>query len=108
MQLGLIDAKLVDSINGLSTMRILAAMDQHELTEHRVLEFANLAAAIEELLRLVIRPRKPDTSLTSEKSSGRPASWRRARTPLALRAGELAGRVVGAHRVEHLGGRLSL
>lgn len=38
LQLGLIDAKLADSINGLSVMRMLAAMDQHELTEQRALE----------------------------------------------------------------------
>ena len=50
VQLGLIDAKLADSINGLSVMRILAAMDQDRLTEHQALEFATLAAAIETLL----------------------------------------------------------
>ena len=47
LQLGLIDAKLADSINGLSVMRMLAAMEQNRLTEHQALEFATLAAAIE-------------------------------------------------------------
>jgi hypothetical protein len=55
VQLGLIDAKLADSINGLSVMRILAAMDQGRLTEHQALEFATLATAIEHLLSIAIR-----------------------------------------------------
>jgi hypothetical protein len=60
VQLGLIDAKLADSINGLSVMRMLAAMDQGRLTEHQALEFATLAAAIETLLSLAIRaPKHP-------------------------------------------------
>ena len=55
LQLGLIDAKLADSINGLNVMRILAGMDQDRLTEHQALEFATLAAAIETLLSPAIR-----------------------------------------------------
>jgi N-acyl-L-homoserine lactone synthetase len=59
LQLGLIDARLADSINGLSTMRILAAMDQDRLTEQRAAEFTSLAAAIEYLLGLALRASKP-------------------------------------------------
>ena len=62
LQLGLIDAKLADSINGLSVMRMLAAVDQHELTGHQALEFATLAAAIEALLRPLIRSSKPSVT----------------------------------------------
>src|SRR5258706_6955879 len=57
LQLGLIDTKLADSINGLSTMRILAAMDQDRLTEARAAEFMSLATAIEYLLQIALRRR---------------------------------------------------
>jgi hypothetical protein len=57
LQLGLVDTKLADSINGLSTMRILAAMDQDRLTEERAAEFTSLATAIEYLLQIALRRR---------------------------------------------------
>lgn len=62
LQLGLIDANLADSINGLSVMQMLAARDQHELTEHRALEFATVAAAIEALLRTAIQSGEPSVT----------------------------------------------
>jgi len=52
LQLGLIDAQLADSINGLGVMRLLAAMDQDRLTVSRASEFASLAMAITYLIDL--------------------------------------------------------
>lgn len=57
LQLGLIDTKLADSINGLSVMRILAEMDHDRLTEARAAEFTTLAMAIEYLLQMALRRR---------------------------------------------------
>ncbi len=57
LQLGLIDTKLADSINGLSVMRMLAAMDQDRLTEERAADFTTLATAIEYLLQTALRRR---------------------------------------------------
>jgi hypothetical protein len=59
LQLGRIDAKLADSINGLSVMRILAAMDQDRLTGRRAAEFASLGQAVEYLLQVALRTSRP-------------------------------------------------
>lgn len=55
LQLGLIDAKLADSINGLAAMRLLAAMDQDKLTRERACEFVGLATAVEYLVQIALR-----------------------------------------------------
>ncbi len=57
LQLGLIDSNLADSLNGLSIMRILAAMDQDRLTVSRAAEFTSLSTAVVYLLSLVSRKR---------------------------------------------------
>jgi hypothetical protein len=55
LQSGLIDTKLADSMNGLSAMRLLAAMDQDKLTRERAGEFVSLATAVEYLLLIALR-----------------------------------------------------
>jgi hypothetical protein len=55
LQSGLIDMKLADSLNGLSAMRLLAAMDQDKLTRERAGEFVSLATAVEYLLLIALR-----------------------------------------------------
>ncbi len=57
LQLGLIDSNLADSLNGLSVMRILAAMDRDRLTVSRAAEFTSLSTAVVYLLRLALRKR---------------------------------------------------
>jgi hypothetical protein len=55
LRAGLIDTKLADAMNGLSAMRLLAAMDQDKLTRERAAEFVSLATAIEYLLLIALR-----------------------------------------------------
>ena len=59
LQLGLIDTRLADSINGLSVMQALAEVDQDRLTEQRATEFTSIANVVEYLLDLALRPAEP-------------------------------------------------
>jgi hypothetical protein len=51
LELKLIDAQLADSLNGLSVMRLMAAMDQDQVNQARAMEFTSLATALLYLLR---------------------------------------------------------
>jgi hypothetical protein len=59
LQLGLIDTRLADSINGLSVMQALAEVDQDRLTEQRAAEFTSIANVVEYLLDLALRAAEP-------------------------------------------------
>jgi len=57
LQLKLIDAKLADTLNGLSAMRLLAAIDQDRIDRTRATEFTGYAAAALYLLDIASRRR---------------------------------------------------
>ena len=68
LQLGLIDAKLAESLNGLSVMHLLARTGPHRPTESQAAEFASLSISILYLLGVAARARNSGVLGTRHRS----------------------------------------